>query len=483
MSDGAVIIWFRSDLRVEDNPALNAAIETGKPVIPLYVLEPATCGRRGLGGASKWWLDKSLKSLSSSIERMGGQLILRAGEPKDIIENIISATGADAIFWNRRYGEAERNIDSELKEKFSEQGLSVRSFNGCLLTEPWTIKTGSGSHFRVFTPYWKNVRANYELPEAYPAPTEMIFHKVESDALVDWGLHPTKPDWSVEFDASWTPGEQGAENRLTDFLERAVSAYAVDRNRPDLEGGTSGLSPHLAFGEIAPTQIWRATQSRIASGEIDEDSAMVFLSEIVWREFSYVLLYHYPNLADENYNKNFSAMPWRESNEDYKAWCEGQTGYPIVDAGMRQLWQTGWMHNRVRMIVASFLTKHLLIKWQKGEDWFWDTLVDADPASNAASWQWTAGTGADAAPYFRVFNPITQGQKFDATGDYVRKWCPELAKLPNKFLFSPWEADPVTLASASVTLGETYPHPIVEHKIGRERALAAYEEVKAAKSS
>ncbi|MEM7663020.1 MAG: deoxyribodipyrimidine photo-lyase [Pseudomonadota bacterium] len=483
MSNESVIVWFRRDLRLADNPALNAACRTGQPVIPVYIREPSSNGKRSTGGASKWWLNKSLNSLSRSLSERGAELILRTGESMEVLSDLIAETGSNTIFWNRRYGLAEREADSALKKSLSEKGIEAESFNGNLLTEPWTIKTGSGGHFRVFTPYWKNVRANYELPQAFDAPTSIVSKGVSSEKLEDWKLHPSNPDWSTGFDEQWSPGESGAHQRLEAFLVRAIDSYNDDRNRPDIETGTSGLSPHLAFGEIAPTQIWRATKSLIDAGSVLEESAMVFLSEIVWREFSYVLLYHYPKLATENYNRNFDVMPWRESDADYKAWCMGRTGYPMVDAGMRQLWQTGWMHNRVRMIVASFLTKHLLLPWQLGEDWFWDTLVDADPASNAASWQWTAGTGADAAPYFRVFNPITQGQKFDETGNYVRKWCPELAKLPNKYLFSPWEADPVTLAAAGVELGTTYPHPIVDHKTGRERALAAYEEVKAAKSA
>ncbi|MEM9669328.1 MAG: deoxyribodipyrimidine photo-lyase [Pseudomonadota bacterium] len=481
MAAAPAIVWFRRDLRLDDNPALHAAIQTGLPLILVYILETPSGGKRALGGASKWWLDKSLRSLVASIEARGGELLLRAGEPREIISDIIGETGAKSVFWNRRYGLAERESDGDLKKKLADRDVSVESHNGGLLTEPWTVKTGSGAHFRVFTPYWKAVRANYKVPGHLNSPDKISCVSLTGECIEDWALHPSKPDWSEGFQDDWKPGEDGACQRLEDFLSGPVSRYGTDRNRPDLDGGTSGLSPHLAFGEIAPTQIWRATQSRIAAGEINEDSAMVFLSEIVWREFSYVLLYHYPDLARENYNRKFDVMPWREDSDAHAAWCKGETGYPIVDAGMRQLWTTGWMHNRVRMIVASFLTKHLLLDWRLGEDWFWDTLVDADPASNSASWQWTAGTGADAAPYFRVFNPITQGQKFDETGDYVRKWCPEIAKLPGKYLYSPWEADTATLAQAGIVLGETYPKPIVAHKAGRERALAAYEDVKAAK--
>ena len=486
MPASPIIVWFRRDLRLTDNPALHAgwttARETGAPLILLYVLETNETRLRSAGGASKWWLDKSLRRLSADIETLGGALILRRGRPDTILDEIIETTGAAAIHWNRRYGGPERDADAVLKVGLKDKGLAVESHNASLLTEPWTFKTGSGGHYRVFTPYWKAIQASYTAPEALGRPDALDTVSLPSDRLDDWGLHPTRPDWSTGFDASWTPGEAGAANRLDRFLSGPVSVYADQRNRPDITTGTSGLSPHLAFGEIGPAQIWRATKARIAASEIDEKSAMVFLSELVWREFSYVLLYHHPELASENYNKAFEAMPWRDSAADYTAWCHGQTGFPVVDAGMRQLWQTGWMHNRVRMIVASFLTKHLLLPWQKGEAWFWDTLVDADPAANAASWQWTAGSGADAAPYFRVFNPITQGEKFDETGDYVRRFCPELAGLPNKNLFSPWTADAAILEQAGVTLGETYPHPIVDHKVGRERALTAYEAVKAARS-
>ena len=478
------IFWFRRDLRLADNPGLDAALAAGGPVILLYIRGRRTGAQRAPGAASDWWLDKSLAALGRDIADRGGQLALRSGDPADIIPDIIRETGTGSVYWNRRYGEADRAADAALKAQLTEAGCKVASFNGHLLTEPWTCKTGSGGPYRVFTPYWKSVRAVYAPPPRLPAPDRLNTLALSSDHLEDWGLHPSGPDWSTGFGPVWTPGEAGARARLDAFLSVGLATYRDHRNRPDVETGTSRLSPHLAFGEISPAAIWRATQQAMEDGRrnIPDDDASVFMSELVWREFSYVLLYHYPHLATGNYNPAFDAMPWRDSEADYQSWCRGETGYPMVDAGMRQLWQTGWMHNRVRMIAASFLTKHLLLPWQKGEAWFWDTLVDADPAANAASWQWTAGSGADAAPYFRVFNPISQGEKFDETGAYVRKYCPEIANLPDKYLFAPWTADKATLAKAGVELGRTYPKPIVDHATGRQRALDAYEQVKAART-
>ena len=472
------IVWLRRDLRLQDNPAINAAAQRGGEIYLIYIDDVAET-LRPMGGATLWWLDKSLRNISREIAAHGGRLILRRGNPLEILSEVIDATGANAVFWNRRYGAAEREIDAEIKQKLSDRKVAVESFNGSLLTEPWTQKTGSGSYYRVFTPYWKNVRANFTPAQALPTPKRLHDPQtVRSDDIDDWAWHPTKPDWSAGFSEMWTPGEAGAHKRLDEFIAHGLSGYSDDRNRPDLSHGTSGLSPHLAAGEISPAQIWRSVRGHIYTGNVNTDSAWTFLSEVVWRDFSYVLLFHNSDLATENYNAKFDAMPWRDDAPDLTAWQKGQTGYPIVDAGMRQLWHTGWMHNRVRMIVASFLTKHLLIPWQSGEAWFWDTLVDADPASNSASWQWTAGSGADAAPYFRVFNPITQGEKFDATGDYVRTWCPELSSLPRKHLYAPWEASAETLRQAGIELGTDYPKPIVEHKQGRERALDAYNSMK-----
>ena len=472
------LVWLRNDLRLTDNPALFAAVETGRPVICAYILETPEKGQRALGRAAAWWLDKSLRRLADDIAARGGQLVLRRGKAAEALDRLVQDTGAEAVYWNRRYEGGGRDVDAAIKSSLKARGIEVDSFNGALLTEPWTVKTGSGGYYKVFTPYWKAIRANYTAPDPVPAPDRLAGQGVHSDDIDGWQLHPVDPDWSTGFDPVWTPGEAGAQARLARWLETGLATYEARRNRPDFETGTSGLSPHLRWGEIGPAQVWRAVKHKIETEDTDLDSAWAFLSEIVWREFAYVLLYHNPDLAEENYNPDFRLMPWRDSDADYRAWTGGQTGFPIVDAGMRQLWAIGWMHNRVRMIVGSLLTKHLLLPWQWGEDWFWDTLVDADPASNSASWQWVAGSGADAAPYFRVFNPITQGQKFDPSGAYVRNWCPELAGLPDKYLHAPWTAPDAVLRQAGIRLGETYPRPVIEHAEGRKRALDAYDTLK-----
>lgn len=477
-SASPVIVWFREDLRLADNPAVHWAANTGKSLVCVYVRETGKAAPRPLGGAAEWWLDKSLQSLAEALQSRGGKLILRSGDAQSVLPALVDETGADSVCWNRRYGQPERDGDSTLKTALKEKGIDCRSFNARLLLEPWDLKTGSGGWYKVFTPFWRALQAHYRPAAPLPAPARVHTADADSERLEDWNLHPGEPDWSGGLGELWEPGEAGAQRRLDAFLDGPVSRYAATRNLPGLPGGTSRLSPHLRFGEIGPAQIWRAVQVRLAALGADEDSSSVFLSEIAWREFSYSLLYFNPALATENYNTRFDRMNWRQDKAGFVAWCRGRTGYPIVDAGMRELWHTGWMHNRIRMIAASFLTKHLLISWQRGEEWFWDTLVDADPASNPASWQWAAGSGVDAAPYFRIFNPISQAQKFDSEGDYVRRWCPELARLPDKFLHAPFEADPNTLAAAGVALGETYPEPIVQHPVGRERALAAYSAMK-----
>ncbi len=477
-SPAPAVLWFREDLRLADNPALDMAVRSGRPLICLYILETGESAPRPLGGASRWWLNRSLAELSASLEAIGGTLVLRSGPAEEILLDLVRETGAEAVFWNRRYGLPERATDAAIKKALKDKGIDCQSFNGRLLVEPWELKTGAGGWYKVFTPFWRALQAHYKAPPPLPSPMRINTAPADGDELAAWKLHPEKPDWSGGLAETWEPGERGAHTRLNAFLDGPVSRYAETRNLPGELDGTSRLSPHLRFGEIGPAQIWRAVQARLEANKADENSARVFLSEIAWREFSYTLLYFNPDLATANYNANFNRMGWRQNKADYTAWCRGQTGYPIVDAGMRELWHTGWMHNRVRMIVASLLTKHLLIPWQKGEDWFWDTLVDADPASNPASWQWTAGSGADAAPYFRVFNPISQGQKFDAAGDYVRRWCPELSRLPDKYIHAPFDADAQTLGKAGVKLGTNYPKPIVEHAAGRQRALDAYKALK-----
>ncbi|WP_394694592.1 cryptochrome/photolyase family protein [Hyphobacterium sp.] len=472
-----IILWFRQDLRLSDNPVLEEAVKSGHPLIPIYILDDETPGDWKPGGASRWWLHHSLKALAGQLEELGSRLILRSGPAGHVLADLVENTGAAYIFWNRCYEPFHCERDAKIKSTFTDNGLTVRSFNANLLAEPWTVRNKSGDPFKVFSPFWRAVRAELDpgkplkTPDSLNAPQSWP----DSDRLEEWELLPTKPNWAKEFEDIWTPGENGARDRLDRFLENGAKHYADGRDRPD-KAYTSGLSPHLHFGEISPRQILAATDS--VRDSIGDRNAEKFFSEIGWREFSYSLLFNFPDFPHQNYQSKFDHFPWREDSDALSAWQRGQTGYPIVDAGMRELWATGTMHNRVRMIVASFLIKHLLIDWREGEKWFWDTLVDADLANNSASWQWVAGSGADAAPYFRIFNPITQGEKFDPNGDYVRKWIPEIARLPDKYLNQPWEAGPLILKEAGVKLGDTYPEPIVDHKAARERALDAFKSLK-----
>ena len=474
-----VIVWFRHDLRLADQPAIRAAADSGAPVICVYVFDEESEGLRPLGGASRWWLHHSLASLKADIEQAGARLHILRGPAGELVPAIAKVTDAAGVYWTRRYDAPGIAIDKALKQELREQGIEAKSFNGQLLNEPWEIKTKTGGPYGVFTPYWKSVRARPEPDALQPRVT-----KIEDGvwprsapatiALEALDLLPTKPDWAGGLRTRWTPGEAGARARLTEFLDGPLQDYASDRDRPDREA-TSFLSPHLAFGEISPRQIWHATRHAADENEGLDKAADKFLSEVGWREFSYHLLFHNPDLARKNYNSRYDGFPWRDARpETVKAWQTGRTGVPIVDAGMRELWQTGYMHNRVRMIAASYLIKNLLIDWREGERWFWDTLCDADPANNAASWQWVAGSGADAAPYFRIFNPVLQGGKFDPHGDYVRRFVPELKDVPDKFIHAPWDAPREVLVKARVTLGGTYPEPLVDLKASRERALDAY---------
>ncbi|MBB3773937.1 deoxyribodipyrimidine photo-lyase [Angulomicrobium tetraedrale] len=472
------LVWFRDDLRLDDNPALDAALASGRPLALLYVLDTFSPNLRPIGGASRWWLGRSLAALEAAIAAKGGRLILKRGAAEDVVQKVAQDLGAGAVFWNRRYGAAEIAVDTALKAALTARGLAVESFNGALLHEPWTVRTQAGGPFRVFTPFYRNAATLPLRPLARPhgawrfapAPADAAS---KGDSLADWSLEPHAPDWAGGMRAAWSPGEQGARQRLEDLLDRGLKGYAELRDRPDLDH-VSRLSPHLRFGEISPHQIRAALRHAEAAGTVSPRDTGKFVSEIYWREFSYHLLFHNPDLAQANFNARFDAFEWAANPEATRAWRRGQTGYPIVDAGMRQLWQTGWMHNRVRMVVASFLIKHLLTDWRQGEAWFWDTLVDADPASNPASWQWVAGSGADAAPYFRIFNPVTQGETFDPDGTYVRRFVPELAALPAAFIQKPWVAPGEVLARAGVRLGETYPRPMVDHAEARERALERY---------
>jgi deoxyribodipyrimidine photo-lyase len=474
-----IVLWFRSDLRLTDNNALYAAAQTGRPVVPVYIRETGDGALRKDGGAADWWLHHSLTSLSKSLAGLGLSLTLRTGSPLETLSEIIAETGAMAVHWNRRYEKCGIDIDAEIKSTLKDRGIEAVSHRGNVLYEPWTVTNKQGQPCRVFTPFWRAALETGQPEPPLPAPDNLTgpAKPPKSERLEDWALLPTKPDWAGGLRESWTPGEAGATARFEEFLDAGLTGYADLRDRPD-RPHTSRLSPHLRFGEISPNQIFHAIDHATARGDINERDGRKFLSEIGWREFSHHLLYHFPTLPHRNLQRRFDGFPWADDDASFIAWTRGMTGFPIIDAGMRQLWQTGWMHNRVRMIVASFLVKNLLIPWQRGEEWFWDTLVDADHANNAASWQWVAGSGADAAPYFRIFNPLLQAEKFDPEGEFVRQFIPELAKLPNKFVHKPWDAPALVLKEAGVTLGETYPERIVDLGATRDRALRAFETIK-----
>ena len=475
-----VVVWLRNDLRLADHRALAAAVATGAPLVFVYILDDETPGAWKRGAASRWWLDKSLAALDGALRARGGRLTLRRGAATQVLPRLVADCDAQAVYFTRAYEPHAVAVEDILKVTFDAAGVAFKRFGGHLLREPEEVRTKAGDVYKVYTPFWKSLSADFTPPKPLAASKTLLGfeHDLVSDALADWRLHPATPDWSGGFSECWQPGEAGAHARLKTFLVDALQDYAEDRNRPD-KPGTSRLSPHLHFGEISPAQCWTAAvHAAHATGGAGK-GLETFLKELVWREFSHTLLYYWPDLPEQPFRQEFAAFPWRRDAAHLRAWQRGATGYPIVDAGMRELWHTGYMHNRVRMIVASFLIKHLLVPWQDGEAWFWDTLVDADLANNAASWQWVAGSGADAAPYFRIFNPIAQGLKFDPDGAYVRRWVPELAALSNEALHAPWEAPALMLAAAGITLGKRYPLPIVDHAAARARALAAYDDVKA----
>lgn len=477
-ADAPIIVWFRRDLRLADNPALAAAAATGRPVLPLYVLDE-TPGLRAPGAASLWWLDKSLKALSRDLQALGARLILRRGRAADIVREVAREVGAAGVYWNRLYDPGQTDRDAALKTELKGLGLTVETFNASLLVEPWTVRNKTGGPFQVFTPFWRAAREQLAEVGFAPAPQRLAAYEpaLPSDDLAAWRLYPAKPDWSGGF-ADWAAGETGAKARLVQFLDRGLSGYAEGRDIPAAPH-VSRLSPHLHFGEIGPRQVFAAARERAAGDPALSRDVDKFLAELGWREFSHALLFQRPDLPAANFRREFDAFPWRSDEAAYRAWTRGRTGYPLVDAGMRELWATGYMHNRVRMVAASFLVKHLLIDWRAGEAWFWDTLVDADLANNAASWQWVAGCGADAAPYFRIFNPVGQGEKFDPRGDYIRRWVPELARVPAPLIHAPWASPPDDLRRAGVILGRTYPLPLVDHASARARALSALQQLKA----
>ncbi|WP_445488735.1 cryptochrome/photolyase family protein [Rhodopseudomonas sp. RCAM05734] len=468
------IVWFHDDLRLSDHPALHAASKTGAPVICLYVLDEHSAGIRPPGGAVRWWLAQSLRALLTSLEAIGGTLVLRRGRAADVIAAVAREVDAAQVFWNEIAQVPHLAVADEVIAALADLNVGAQSFDGDLLARPASVRTKEGRGLRVFTPFWRRVVAMGDPAKPLLAPKALkSAPRVAGDSLADWQLEPSRPDWAAGLRATWTPGEAAAHKRLCNFLNSGIGGYASERDRPDHDG-TSRLSPHLRFGEISPRQVWYA--ARFAAAEHPKVATDIdkFLSEVGWREFCRHLLFDVPDLAERNLQPAFDDFPWKADRKALRAWQRGQTGYPIVDAGMRELWHTGVMHNRVRMVVASFLVKHLLIDWREGEKWFWDTLVDADAGSNPANWQWVAGCGADAAPYFRVFNPILQGKKFDPDGLYVRRWVPELKAMPSKTIHEPWNASPLELGVAGVTLGKSYPTPIIDHKAGRERALKAY---------
>ncbi|PAW68789.1 MAG: deoxyribodipyrimidine photolyase [Opitutia bacterium Tous-C1TDCM] len=476
------LLWFRQDLRLQDNPALQAALVRGGPVVPVYVLDDAGEGRWPAGGATRWWLHHSLNALETALRERGSRLVLARGDSAAELHRLAAETGAGAVYWNRRYEPAATARDAKIKADLAAAGLEAKSFNGALLHEPHTIANKQGRPFQVFTPYWRHcltlpVAAPVKLAAGpLPAPAKWPM----GDAPAAWALLP-KIKWDAGFGTMWQPGEAAAQKRLKGFAAAAMAAYSDRRNFPGVDG-TSMLSPALHFGELSPRQIWAAVQAESRESGVfpPTKGAAVFLSEVGWREFAHHLMFHFPHTPERPLREDFARFPWAEDADGKKlrAWQRGRTGYPIVDAGMRQLWHTGWMHNRVRMIVASFLVKHLRLNWTAGAAWFWDTLVDADLAANTLGWQWSAGCGADAAPYFRIFAPVLQGQKFDPEGDYVRRWVPELKELPTKYLHAPWEAPPLELSAAGVRLGQTYPRPIVDHAKARNEALAAFKSIR-----
>lgn len=458
------IIWFRRDLRLSDQPAVAAAAANG-PLIPVYILDDETPRHRKMGAASRWWLHRSLEQLDGCLQDLGSRLILGHGPAHEVLAEIIKSSGASEIHALHHHEPWWRNAQKAVRDAVKGEAELILH-HGNYLLPPGTLKTGSGGEYKIYTPFWKSLRERMPPEEPGPAPSQMSAPESwpDSDSLEDWNLLPKKPDWATGFAEAWTPGEAGAHAALEEFVDKAPG-YDSGRNLPS-EQRVSRLSPHLHFGEISPAQIWYAVT---AGGENVE----TYCKELVWRDYAQNVICQFPQYGSESYREKMRDLPWRDMSDpavqqDFTAWKKGRTGYPIVDAGMRELWATGWMHNRVRMIAASFLIKHLLIDWREGEQWFWDTLVDADYASNSVNWQWVAGTGVDSNMFVRIMAPLTQSEKFDA-GDYIRKWVPELAELDDPYVHDPEEQG---------CKPASYPSKIIAHKAGRERALEAYQKVK-----
>ncbi len=471
----SILVLMAGALRLDDNPALLAACKTGRPVVPVFILDNESAGAWAPGGARRWWLLQSLAKLGWELEPRGSRLVIRHGNTSDIIGALLRESAAEAIYMNRSYSPHGRALQETLHETCTAAGVECRRFSGNLLLEPEQIVTKTGKPYEVFSPFWRQAKEligeqyAYDAPSQIPAPSAWP----ATDPLESLGLEPKPSCWADPISEAWQPGEAAALERLEHFLDEIAAGYAGARDVPGVDG-TSRLSPHLVDGEISVRRIWAQSMAAAEANPVASNGIHAFMRELGWRDFSTHLLFHFPEMPKRPLKVNFNRFPWQDGQgEHLAAWQKGQTGFPIVDAGMRQLWQTGWMHNRVRMIVASFLVKDLLWHWRDGASWFWDTLVDADLANNSASWQWVAGCGADAAPYFRIFNPILQGEKFDKRGEYVREFVPELAALPDAYIHKPFEAPREVLEGAGIALGQDYPHPIIDRKASRERALAA----------
>ncbi len=469
------LVWFRRDLRLADHPALRHAIEHADRVVCVYIHSPEEEGRWRAGGASRWWLHHSLQTLQNQIKESGSALVLRSGRTLEVLRALIRETNAELVTWNRLFEPLLDKRDTQIENALGKSGIECVQFNGSLLFDPADVATKSGTPFRVYTPFWRHCTQRLqEIAPPAPAPKRIPgISQVSSESLDHWKLL-TGRLWEGWLSQHWTPGEYSAHAMLRKFNRSPIDHYSQGRERPDTVG-TSRLSPHLHFGEIGPRQIIAALEHRAKNA-----STQRYLSEIGWREFAHHLLVHFPQTPEEPLDPRFAKYPWTRSASSLKAWQRGKTGIPLVDAGMRELWQTGWMHNRVRMIVASLLTKNLRLHWLKGAYWFWDALVDADLANNTLGWQWVAGCGADASPYFRIFNPVLQAKRFDPQRDYIRRWVPELSALSNRWIHQPWAAPSEELVKAGINLGKTYPRPVVDLKESRGQALAGYSRIRRA---
>ena len=470
MSNDINILWFRKDLRLMDNPALVEA-NLNAEIIPIFILDDTNPEENKMGAASRVWLYHSLKSLNISLQK---KINFYSGDPVKIISELINNYNINGVYWNRCYEPWEIRRDKKIKDLLKIKKVKAKSFNGSLIREPWEVLKEDQTPYKVFTALYKKAYLNSDIKvEVINEPTKINYStKIFSSNTLDTLKLLPNLSWADNIIKHWQVGEKNAHLKMTEFFKKGIDNYKEGRNFP-FKKNVSRLSPHIHFGEISPKQLWVKAKS-ISSNKNTEH----FVSEICWREFSYYLLYHFPNLPKDNLQKKFNNFPWKDNNYYFDSWKKGKTGYPIIDAGMRELYETGYMHNRVRMIVASFLVKNLLIHWHKGERWFWDCLFDADLANNSASWQWVAGSGADAAPYFRIFNPVTQGVKFDVDGQYTKQYVPELKDMPNKYLFSPWEAPDDVLNKANVVLGGNYPKPIIDIKESREKALYSFSLIK-----